>query len=64
MQNVVADELLKNGLPKVKLVSQNQPMSSDNSAAKGVQVVLSPEVSNFYKKMSDVQAGQPVGKNP
>ena len=63
-QNVVADELLKNGLPKVKLVSQNQPMSSDNSAAKGVQVVLSPDASNFYKKMSEVQAGQPVGKNP
>lgn len=63
-QNVVADELLRNGLPKVKLVSQNQPMSSDNSAAKGVQVVLTQDVGNFYKKMSEVQAGQPVGKNP
>jgi hypothetical protein len=62
-QNIVADELLKNGLPKVKLVSQNQPMVN-NSAPKGVQVVLSPDVSNFYKNMSEVQAGQPVGKNP
>lgn len=64
-QNTVADAMLKNGIPKVKLVSQIQP--SGNGAIgtqKGVQVVLVHDMDNFYKHMSEAPAGQPVSKNP
>lgn len=63
-QNVVADAMLKNGLPKVKLVAQDQPASSANTQ-KGVQVVLVHDMDNFYKHMSEAPAtGQPVSMNP
>jgi outer membrane murein-binding lipoprotein Lpp len=64
-QNVVADALLKNGIPVVKLVSQNETGAVLNpQRAKGVQVVLVPGMNNFYKKMSEGPGSQPVGKNP
>ena len=64
-QNVVANALLANGLPKVKLVAQNQPMGTETgNGQKGVQVILSPDMDAFYKNMSEAPGSQPVGKNP
>lgn len=64
-QNAVANALLANGLPKVKLVSQNQAMGTETgNGQKGVQVVLSPDMDAFYKNMSEAPGSQPVGKNP
>lgn len=64
-QNAVANALLANGLPKVKVVAQNESVSTDGSGQKGVQVVLSPDMDNFYKTMSTAPAGQTAGtKNP
>ena len=64
-QNAVANAFLQNGLPKVKLVAQNQAYGEGNaSAQKGVQVVLTPDMDTFYKNMSEGPSGQPVGKNP
>ena len=64
-QNTVADALLKNGIPKVKVVAQNQPVTENASAQKGVQVVLVNNMDDFYKHMSEAPAaGQPVSKNP
>jgi hypothetical protein len=65
-QNVVADALLKNGIPKVKLVSQ-LPGTGTNAAdaQKGLQVVITQDNSDYYKHMSEAPAaGQPVSKNP
>ena len=64
-QNTVADAMLKNGIPKVKLVSQLQPAGNGViGTQKGVQVVLVHDMDNFYKHMSEAPAGQPVSKNP
>ncbi len=64
-QNTVADAMLKNGIPKVKLVSQLQPSGNGTiGSQKGVQVVLVNDMDNFYKHMSVAPAGQPVSKNP
>lgn len=63
-QTVIGDALLKNGLPKVKLVDQ-LPNGSASAAPKGVQVVLVNDMDNFYKHMSEAPAtAQPVSKNP
>jgi len=63
-QTVIGDALLKNGLPKVKLVDQ-LPNGSASAAPKGVQVVLVNDMDNFYKHMSQAPAtAQPVSKNP
>ncbi|MEP6749342.1 MAG: hypothetical protein ABJB86_16525, partial [Bacteroidota bacterium] len=65
-QNAVADALLKNGIPKVKVVAQDQPTdNAGTSTQKGVQVVLVHGMDNFYKHMSEAPAaGQPVSVNP
>lgn len=64
-QNAVANALLANGLPKVKVVAQNESVSTDGSGQKGVQVVLSPDMDNFYKTMSEAPSTQTAGtKNP
>jgi predicted RNase H-like nuclease (RuvC/YqgF family) len=63
-QTIVADALLKNGIPKVKVVSQ-LPNGELSSTQKGVQVVLVNDMDNFYKHMSETpNAAQPVSKNP
>jgi len=62
-QTIVADALLKNGIPKVKVVSQ-MPTGQLSSTQKGVQVVLVNDMDNFYKHMSEAPATQPVSKNP
>ena len=63
-QTIVADALLKNGIPKVKVVSQ-LPNGELSSTQKGVQVVLVNDMDNFYKHMSEAPAtAQPVSKNP
>jgi cell division protein FtsB len=63
-QTIVADALLKNGIPKVKVVSQ-LPTGELSSTQKGVQVVLVNDMDNFYKHMSEAPAtAQPVSKNP
>jgi len=62
-QNVVADALLKTGIPKVKVVAQDQPETTGGQ--KGVQVVLVHGMDEFYKHMNEAPAaGQPVSKNP
>ena len=61
-QTVIGDALLKNGIPKVKLVSQ-LPTGTLGSN-KGVQVVLVNDMDNFYKHMSEAPGTQPVSKNP
>jgi len=62
-QNVVADALLKTGIPKVKVVAQDQPETTGGQ--KGVQVVLVHGMDQFYKHMNEAPAaGQPVSKNP
>jgi outer membrane murein-binding lipoprotein Lpp len=62
-QNTVADALLKNGIPKVKVVAQDQP--ENENAQKGVQVVLVHGMDDFYKHMNEAPAaGQPVSANP
>lgn len=63
-QNVIADALLQNGIPKVKLVSQLPGTNQVANSPKGVQVVLVHDMDNFYKHMSEAPAGQPVSKNP
>ncbi|MDE3247029.1 MAG: hypothetical protein KGO82_00125 [Bacteroidota bacterium] len=64
-QNAVANALLATGLPKVKVVAQNESMSASGSGDKGVQVVLAPDMDNFYKTMSEAPAAQATGtKNP
>jgi uncharacterized phage infection (PIP) family protein YhgE len=64
-QNAVANALLANGLPKVKVVAQNESVSTDGSGQKGVQVVLSPDMDNFYKTMSEAPSAQTAAtKNP
>jgi chemotaxis protein histidine kinase CheA len=64
-QNAVANALLQNGLPKVKLVQQNQGSGTDATGAqKGVQVVLTPDMDAFYKTLSEAPATQTMGKNP
>jgi len=64
-QTVIGDALLKNGIPKVKLVDQLPNASSSSTSPKGVQVVLVNDMDNFYKHMSEAPAGaQPVSKNP
>ena len=63
-QNVVTDELLKSGIPKVKVIAQN-PNGTDNAnGQKGVQVILVNNMDEFYKHMSEAPAGQPVSANP
>lgn len=62
-QTVIGDALLKNGLPKVKLVSQ-LPNGELSSTQKGVQVVLVNDMDNFYKHMSETPSAQPVSRNP
>ncbi|MEP7278758.1 MAG: hypothetical protein ABI813_08965 [Bacteroidota bacterium] len=60
-QNAVADALLKNGIPKVKLVSQ-LPGDAANGQ-KGIQVVLVHNMDQYYKHMSEAPAaGQPVSR--
>ena len=62
-QNTVADALLKNGIPKVKVIAQDQPVN--DNAPKGVQVVLVHGRDEFYKHMNEAPAGgQPVSANP
>ena len=62
-QNAVADALLKTGIPKVKVVAQDQPETTGGQ--KGVQVVLVHGMDEFYKHMNEAPAaGQPVSKNP
>jgi outer membrane murein-binding lipoprotein Lpp len=62
-QNAVADALLKTGIPKVKVVAQDQPETTGGQ--KGVQVVLVHGMDDFYKHMNEAPAaGQPVSKNP
>lgn len=63
-QNAVTDALLKDGIPKVKVVAQNQTGTENASAQKGVQVVLVNNMDEFYKHMSEAPAGQPVSANP
>ena len=64
-QNAVADALLKTGIPKVKVVAQDQPATATSGAQKGVQVVLVHGADNFYKHMSEAPAaGAPVSKLP
>ena len=64
-QNAVADALLKNGIPKVKLVSQLPGTGTPSTTSqKGVQVILVNDMDNFYKHMSEAPAAQPVSKNP
>lgn len=64
-QNVVADAMLKSGIPKVKLVSQLPGTGTPSAnAQKGVQVILVNDMDNFYKHMSEAPATQPVSKNP
>ena len=64
-QTVIGDALLKNGLPKVKLVDQLPNGTAASTAPKGVQVVLVNDMDNFYKHMSETPAtAQPVSKNP
>jgi outer membrane murein-binding lipoprotein Lpp len=62
-QTVIGDALLKNGIPKVKLVSQ-LPNGELSSTQKGVQVVLVNDMDNFYKHMSEAPGAQPVSRNP
>ncbi len=63
-QNVVANALLKDGIPKVKVVAQDNVIENSTSA-KGVQVVLVNNMDEFYKHMSEAPAnGQPVSANP
>jgi len=63
-QNAVADALLKTGIPKVKVVAQDQSTESAGGQ-KGVQVVLVHGMDEFYKHMNEAPAaGQPVSKNP
>jgi len=62
-QTVIGDALLKNGIPKVKLVSQ-LPNGELSSTQKGVQVVLVNDMDNFYKHMSETPSAQPVSRNP
>jgi hypothetical protein len=62
-QNTVADALLKNGIPKVKVIAQDQP--TNDNAQRGVQVVLVHGRDEFYKHMNEAPAaGQPVSSNP
>jgi hypothetical protein len=62
-QNAVANALLKTGIPKVKVVAQDQPETTGGQ--KGVQVVLVHGMDDFYKHMNEAPAaGQPVSKNP
>ncbi|MFT3932114.1 MAG: hypothetical protein QM726_00750 [Chitinophagaceae bacterium] len=65
-QNVVSEALLKNGIPKVKLVSQlPNGNNTANTSPKGVQVVLVNDMDNFYKHMTETPTtGQPVSVNP
>ncbi len=64
-QTVIGDELLKNGLPKVKLVDQLPSGTAASTSPKGVQVVLVNGMDDFYKHMSESPAAaQPVSKNP
>ena len=61
----VNNELLKNGLPKVKLVDQLPNGTAASTSPKGVQVVLVNGMDDFYKHMSESPAAaQPVSKNP
>src|SRR5450432_1159665 len=63
-QTIVADALLKTGIPKVKLVAQLAGTGNSSNAQKGVQVVLVPDI-NFYKQMQSAPtAGQAVSMNP
>ncbi|HTE09792.1 MAG TPA: hypothetical protein VK645_02465 [Chitinophagaceae bacterium] len=62
-QTIIGDALLKNGLPKVKLVSQ-LPNGELSSTQKGVQVVLVNNMDDFYKHMSETPSAQPVSRNP
>jgi outer membrane murein-binding lipoprotein Lpp len=63
-QNAVTDALLKNGIPKVKVVAQNQTGTENATAQKGVQVILVNNMDEFYKHMTEAPAGQPVSANP
>lgn len=64
-QNAVADAMLKNGIPKVKLVSQLPGTGTPAAnAKKGVQVILVNDMDNFYKHMTEAPSAQPVSKNP
>lgn len=64
-QTAVADAMLKNGLPKVKLVSQLPGTGTPApTSQKGVQVILVNDMDGFYKHMTEAPAGQPVSKNP
>ncbi len=64
-QNAVADAMLKNGIPKVKLVSQLPGTGTPAAnSQKGVQVILVNDMDNFYKHMTEAPAAQPVSKNP
>jgi hypothetical protein len=64
-QNTVTDALLKDGIPKVKVVAQNQAGTENANAQKGVQVVLVNNMDEFYKHMSEAPVtGQPVSSNP
>lgn len=63
-QNAVTDALLKEGIPKVKVIAQNQAGTENVNGQKGVQVILVNNMEQFYKHMSEAPAGQPVSANP
>jgi hypothetical protein len=64
-QNAVAGLLLKNGVPHVNVVSENE-LSTDkinSGKQKGVQVILSPDMKIFYKNINNGQPTHSIGIN-